>query len=122
VAFAISLVLANAIAFAWNFMLELTGFWTLQTKGIRQVALSVMLFLSGFIVPVRLFPEPLRSVALALPFASITQTPCDLFLEHLAPTQALGAMAFQALWAVAMLAAAQGLVSAATRRVVTQGG
>src|SRR5205823_5042204 len=81
-AFAVSLVLANAVSFSWAFMLELTGFWTLQTKGIRQLAMGVMLFLSGFVVPIRLFPDWLRGVVLALPFAAVTQNPCDLFLER----------------------------------------
>lgn len=120
--FATSLVLANAVSFSWNFMIELTGFWTLQTKGIRQVALALMLFLSGFVVPIRLFPDWARGLALALPFAAVTQVPCDIFLERLAGPSLLAALGSQALWAAIMLAGAQLLVSAGTRRVVTQGG
>ena len=117
-----SLALANAIAFAWNFMLELTGFWTLQTKGIRQLALGVMLFLSGFVVPIRLFPDGLRQVALVLPFASVSQLPCDVFLGRALGIDLLAVLSQQAFWAVVMLGLAQAMVVVATRRVVAQGG
>ena len=121
-AFALSLALANAVSFSWAFMIELTGFWTLQTKGIRQLAMGLMLFLSGFVVPIRLFPDWLRGFALALPFASVTQIPCDIFLERLAGADLVAALGRQALWAAVMLLLAQGLVNVATRRLVTQGG
>jgi ABC-2 type transport system permease protein len=122
VALAASLSLAVAISFAWGFMIELTGFWTLQTKGIRQLALGILMFFSGFIVPIPLFPEWLQAAAYALPFASITQVPCDVFLERLAAPQLARALAGQVAWAIALLGAAQALVAVATRRVVTQGG
>jgi ABC-2 type transport system permease protein len=119
---AASLGLAIAISFAWGFMLELTAFWTVESKGFRQLALGVLMFFSGFVVPIPLFPDWLQPVAYALPFASITQTPCDVFLERLSVEQVAQALVTQAIWAVVMLAAAQLLVSVATRRVVTQGG
>ena len=118
----LSLALANCVAFAWNFMLEMTGFWTLQTKGIRQLALGVMLFLSGFIIPIRLFPEWAQGIVLALPFAAVSQTPCDLFLERLDGSAVWGALGHQMFWAVLMLGLCQAVIGIATRRVVTQGG
>ena len=119
---ALSISLAIAVSFCWGFMIELTGFWTIQTKGIRQLALGVLMFFSGFVIPLPLFPEWLQPIAYALPFATITQVPCDVFLERFSAAQLVQALAGQAAWAAAMLAATQLLVSAATRRVVTQGG
>ena len=86
------------------------------------LALGVMLLLSGFVVPIRLFPDWARDVVLALPFATMTQIPCDVFLERFAGAGALMALAGQAAWAIVLLALAQALVVVATRRVVTQGG
>jgi ABC-2 type transport system permease protein len=68
------------------------------------------------------FPDWLRAVALALPFAGIIQTPADVFLERLTGASLLAALGRQALWAAGMLAGAQVLVAAATRRLVVQGG
>jgi ABC-2 type transport system permease protein len=121
-AVAVSVVLAVAVSFGWCFMVELTGFWTIQTRGIRQLSMGVVLFMSGFVVPVRLFPDWLRALSLALPFTSITQIPCDVFLERLTGMDLAAALARQAFWAACLLLAAQGLVAIATRRVVTQGG
>jgi ABC-2 type transport system permease protein len=117
-----SLCLAVSVSFAFTFMVELTGFWTIQTRGIRQLASGIVLFFSGFIIPVPLFPEWLQHLAAALPFTAITQVPCDLFLERLDPSQIAQALGNQALWATVMLALAQSVVTVATRRVVSQGG
>ena len=118
----VSLTLAVAASFAWNFMIEMTGFWTLQTKGFRQLALGATLFLSGFVVPIRLFPEWARDIMFALPFASMTQIPCDVFLERFSGADVLVALGVQLAWAVVLLGLAQALVVVATRRLVTQGG
>lgn len=50
------------------------------------------------------------------------QIPADIFLERLSGSELLLALGQQALWATAMLGAAQLLVGVATRRVVVQGG
>jgi ABC-2 type transport system permease protein len=119
---ALSLALAITVSFCWGFMIELTGFWTLQTKGLRQLALGFLMFFSGFVIPIPLFPEWLQTVAYALPFATITQVPCDVFLERLDAAGTARALGSQIIWAAVMLAATQLLVAVATRRVVTQGG
>ncbi|MBI3973615.1 MAG: ABC-2 family transporter protein [Chloroflexi bacterium] len=122
VAFAASLTLAVVVSFAWRFLLNLTAFWTTDARGINQLAAAVVLFLSGFVMPIRLFPDWLRGAVLALPFAGMTQIPCDVFLERLDGADLAGALGLQAFWAVAFLLAAQVVVVLATRRVVTQGG
>jgi ABC-type uncharacterized transport system permease subunit len=62
------------------------------------------------------------SLLLALPFAAITQTPSDLFVERLQGSDVLVPLAQQVMWAAIMLGAAQVLTVIATRRVVIQGG
>jgi ABC-2 type transport system permease protein len=59
---------------------------------------------------------------LGLPFASITQTPADLFVERLQGSAVVGVLVLQLGWAIALLVAAQLLTLLATRRVVIQGG
>ena len=80
------------------------------------------MFLGGFIVPIRFFPDWLQPLVLGLPFASITQTPADLFVERIQGAAVVGPLLAQVVWAVAMIAAAQALTLLATRRVVIQGG
>jgi ABC-2 type transport system permease protein len=80
------------------------------------------MFLGGFVVPLRYFPDWLQPLLLALPFASITQTPADLFVERIQGSAIFGLLALQLAWAFALLGAAQLLTLLATRRVVVQGG
>lgn len=54
-----------------------------------------------------------------LPWAAQIQMPADVLMGE---TDPLRAFAFQAAWAVALLAAGRLMQSAATRRVVVQGG
>ena len=69
--------------------------------------------------PLNAFPEPFGDIALVLPWAAQIQMPADVLMGETSP---LTAYAFQALWAVVLLTAGRLLQSAATRRVVVQGG
>ncbi|MBI2940776.1 MAG: ABC-2 family transporter protein [Chloroflexi bacterium] len=121
-ALALSLTLAVAISFAWRFTLNLTAFWTTDARGIGGLASILSTLLCGLLVPLPYFPDTVRRVVEALPFAGILQIPADVFLERVTGAGLLLALGQQALWAGVMLGATQLLVMAATRRVVVQGG
>jgi viologen exporter family transport system permease protein len=121
-AFMLSLVFAVIVSFGFRFLLNVSAFWTTDARGLGAIALAATMFLGGFVVPIRYFPDWLQPLALALPFASITQTPADLFVERVQGTDALAPLALQLVWAVVLLGAAQLTTLLATRRVVIQGG
>jgi ABC-2 type transport system permease protein len=117
-----SLVAAIATAFAWRFLLNLSAFWTTDARGLGGVANGLVLFLGGFLVPLRFFPDWSQPVLLHLPFAAMIQVPSDIFVGRLGGADAVYALLGQAAWALALLAAAQLVVSFAVRRVSIQGG
>jgi ABC-2 type transport system permease protein len=80
------------------------------------------MFFSGLVVPLVLFPGWTRDVATALPWAAYLQVPADIWLGHHSDAAAWRAIAFQALWAVALLAACRVVLERASRKVVVQGG
>jgi ABC-2 type transport system permease protein len=121
-AFALSVALALVVSFGWRFLLNVSAFWTTDARGLGQLANAATMFLGGFVVPIRYFPDWLQPLALALPFASITQTPADLFVERVQGMDALVPLVTQLVWAVALLVLAQLVTMVATRRVVVQGG
>jgi ABC-2 type transport system permease protein len=82
----------------------------------------MVLFLSGFAVPIRFFPDWAQPTLLALPFSAMVQVPSDVFLGRLSGADLLIALARQAAWVVALLFTAQAVVSLAMRRVSIQGG
>jgi ABC-2 type transport system permease protein len=121
-AFGLSLGLALLVSFGWRFLLNISAFWTTDARGLGQLANAATLFLGGFVVPIRYFPDWLQPLVLALPFASITQTPADLFVERIQGADIVGPLIAQVVWAVVLLGLAQLVMIVATRRVVIQGG
>ena len=118
----VSFTLAVTVSFAWRFCLNLTAFWLVDYRGVAGISNLVALLLSGFLVPVAMFPDSVRAGVYLLPFASMIAVPIDIFLGKLSGTALLGALALQAFWAAAMLAMGRLVQAAAMRKLVIQGG
>jgi ABC-2 type transport system permease protein len=121
-AFAVSLALGVVVSFAYRFLYNLAAFWLLDYRGVGVVAIVVSLLFSGMIMPLNFFPDWLETVARVLPFAAMVQSPIDVFLGEADGAELAGVLAYQALWAVVLLALARAVLAAAVRRVVVQGG
>jgi ABC-2 type transport system permease protein len=121
-AFFPSLVLAVTVSFAWRFCLNLTAFWLLDYRGVAGMSNLVAILLSGFLVPVAMFPDSIRTIVYLLPFASMVAIPIDIFLGKLGGEELAAALLLQAFWAVAMLALGRLVLAAALRKLVVQGG
>lgn len=120
--FAFSLALAVCVSFAMRFIVNVLAFWLLDYRGVGGLAAVFWTFLSGFALPLAIFPATWRAVAEALPFAAMVQTPVDVFLQKYQGLALLAAMARQAMWALLLLALGRWLLALATRRLVVQGG
>ncbi|MEV7324316.1 ABC-2 family transporter protein [Streptomyces sp. NPDC093970] len=118
-AFAVSLFLAMLVSFGIRYLAALSAFWLMDGMGVNQALMVLGIFCSGMTLPLNVFPGALGDVVRTLPWAAQLQTPADVLLGETAPA---GAYAFQAAWAVALLAAGRLIQTAATRRVVVQGG
>ncbi|SBU93313.1 ABC-2 type transport system permease protein [Streptomyces sp. OspMP-M45] len=121
-AFLVSVLLGVVVSFALRFLVALSAFWLMDGAGAMQMAMLAGMFFSGMLLPLTLFPGLLGEVARALPWSSLLQVPADVLLGKRTGWDLAGAYAFQAGWAVALLGAGRLLQSAATRRVVVQGG
>jgi ABC-2 type transport system permease protein len=120
--FAVSLTLAVVTSFGIRFMVACSAFWLLDQTGLRTLSGVLAIFLSGMTLPLVIFPEPLRSIALALPWASYLQTPADIWLGQRTGVGILEGLLVQTVWAAILLALCQAVLGAATRKVVVQGG
>lgn len=121
-AFLFSVFLGVVVSFSVRFLVALSAFWLMDGAGVGQIAFLVGLFFSGMLLPLTLFPGLLGEIARALPWSSLLQVPADVFLGRHTGWGLLGAFAFQAGWALALLTLGRLLQSVATRRVVVQGG
>ena len=120
--FLASLVLAVVTSFGIRWLVACSAFWLLDQSGVRMMAAALAVFFSGLALPLVIFPEPWRSVALALPWASYLQTPADIWLGKREGLDLLAGLAQQAAWIVVLLGLGQLVLRAATRKVVVQGG
>jgi ABC-2 type transport system permease protein len=118
-AFAVTLLLATVVSFAIRYLAALSVFWLMDGMGVNQVLGITGIFFSGMVLPLNAFPGVFGDIVRVLPWAAQIQMPADVLMGE---TDPLGAFVFQAAWAVALLAAGRLLQSAATRRVVVQGG
>ncbi len=105
-AFLPALFLAFLVRFLVEWTLAQAAFWTTRVSAINQVYFVLILFLSGQIAPLSLFPRPIQVLADILPFRWMIGFPVELVLGHLSPIQAVTGLAAQAVW----LAISLGLV------------
>jgi ABC-2 type transport system permease protein len=120
--FVVSLVLAVVTSFAIRFLVACSTFWWLDQTGVQTLAGVFAIFFSGMALPLVIFPEPLKSIALSLPWASYLQTPADIWLGQRTGTALLTGLAVQGVWILVLVILAQSVLAAATRKVVVQGG
>ncbi|MGV9312538.1 ABC transporter permease [Streptomyces sp. NPDC003691] len=121
-AFLLAVWLGLVVSFAVRFLVALSAFWLLDGTGITQLSALAGMFFSGMLLPLNVFPGLLGEIARSLPWSSYLQVPADVLLGTYPGWELAGAYAFQAGWAAVLLAAGRLLQSAATRRVVVQGG
>ncbi|KRD24320.1 MULTISPECIES: ABC-2 family transporter protein [unclassified Streptomyces] len=118
-AFLVAVVLAMVVSYAIRFLVALSGFWLLDGTGALQVLMVTGVFCSGMALPLNAFPQPLGDIVMLLPWSALLQTPADVLMGRV---DVWSAFAFQAGWAVVLLAVGRLVQGAATRRVVVQGG
>lgn len=119
---ALSVLLAVMISFLLLFAVCLTGFWVVETRGIRLLYQIVATFLAGLFVPVHLFPGWLRTLADLTPFPSLLQTPVDVLSGRATGFMAMELVAVQVLWVTVTVLLGRVLLRAGRRKLEVQGG
>jgi len=122
VAFFVSVVLAVIVSLGFRFLYNSAAFWLVDIRGVVTLSLTVSLFFSGMILPLTFFPSWLRTIAHALPFASIVQTPIDIWLGKHHGLALAGIIGLQAVWAVILLGLGRVTLRFGSRKLVIQGG
>ncbi|WP_433423839.1 ABC transporter permease [Microtetraspora malaysiensis] len=118
-AFAASFALGIVISFGWRYIVAMATCWLRDDRGLAVVSLVLTTFFSGLMLPLVIFPEPLGTIAGALPWAAMVQVPADVYLGK---ADVPGALAFQAMWAAVLLSLGALITRAARRKVVIDGG
>ena len=82
----------------------------------------VLGLLSGFYLPVHVFPGWLQAVAFASPFPAMFQAPIDVMSGRVVGAAAWWVIAGQVSWMIGLVILTRVLLWRATRRLVVQGG
>jgi viologen exporter family transport system permease protein len=120
--FLVSAVLSFFLVAALNFLVGLVAIRSKSILGVLRAKYLLLELLSGLLIPTTLFPEPLRTVLFASPFPHINFTPAALYLGKAVGARAVGLLALQAAWTLALLAAGHVAWRRSRQRITIQGG
>jgi ABC-2 type transport system permease protein len=113
-----ALVLALAANISLQHAIAGSAFWLRDTRAMWFLYLKLVYVLGGMLLPLEVFPEGLRRVAMALPFMAMAYAPARLASGHVEPWLLL----VQAGWLVALVALAVWVFARGQRRLQVVGG
>lgn len=113
-----ALILSCAITNIMN----ITTLYTLSGDGIQRLLVSIVIFFSGMIVPLPLFPDRFRQIIKYLPFGGLVDIPVRFFTGELAFNQLPKYVAFQFIWVIIIYMLGRWFLSKKIKDLVVQGG
>ncbi|WP_258881028.1 ABC transporter permease [Clostridium tagluense] len=122
VTFLISMSLGFGVVVAFSMLIYVITFFTLSPIGIRIVALSLMEFLSGGIIPIPFLPESIQKIVELLPFASMQNTPFRIYSGNIKGMEILFSILLQVFWLTLLIILGKYLMKRAVNNAVVQGG
>jgi ABC-2 type transport system permease protein len=97
-AFGPVLITAFFMRFLLEWALAMAAFWTTRIGAINQAYMVLLLFFSGRLAPLDLFPDFVQTIANLLPFRWMISFPVRLLLGQLSVQEMLIGFAAQLLW------------------------
>jgi ABC-2 type transport system permease protein len=119
---AVSVMLVFPLAFEVGYLSTLLCFWTRRYFGVQWAKDGFVTFFSGMMVPLALMPSGVQILAWCLPFPHFTTTPASIYLGRVDTLGALGLIAAEIAWVVAMWFGARLVWRRAIKKVVIHGG
>src|SRR5829696_6443624 len=103
----------------WGAFLASVVMAVIDHRGVAYMAVMLVNFFSGLLLPIAFFPPWLEFVANVLPFRAMLMVPNEVLLGQ---RSVLSGWALQLFWIVVMTAIARTMLRAGERKVVIQGG
>lgn len=121
-AFAGSTLSALLLGSALATLMSISLLWTISDQGIATLMTSLMWMGSGMVIPLPFFPDWAQPILNFLPFRGLADVPYRLYSGNLPSGDAVGLIAQQLAWTVALVILGRWLLSRGLRRVEVQGG
>jgi ABC-2 type transport system permease protein len=120
--FLITMILAFLIVVAFCMLIYGITFYTISPMGVRMVAVTIVEFFSGAVIPLPFLPDGIRRIVELLPFASMQNVPLRIYSSDLAGDSIFIAVGLQIFWLVVLFAAGKLLFHKALKKVTVLGG
>lgn len=120
--FFISLILGTLVCVAFCMLIYMICFFTISPMGVRMLAISVVDFFSGAIIPLPFFPDKLRKVMELQPLASVQNVPLRIYSGDLSGNTMYQAILLQLFWLAALTGIGKLLNTLAMKKITVQGG
>ncbi|OYE05807.1 ABC transporter permease [Nostoc sp. 'Peltigera membranacea cyanobiont' 232] len=121
-AFFLSFIDAIFLSSALTMLLTVSMMWTISGEGINNVLPTLIIVLSGMIVPLPLFPEWSKPFLNALPFSGLIDKPFRLFTGNLQPNALFNILLHQTFWIIIIIILGRVIVKHGIKKLVIQGG
>jgi ABC-2 type transport system permease protein len=122
VLFAVSILLSVLLASAMTALITISLMWTVSGEGIVRTAPAMIMFFSGMVIPLPLFPQWAQPVVKSLPFRGLTDVPFRIYTGNMNPSEIAVGVLQQAGWTVALILIGRWAVARGVRSLVVQGG
>jgi len=117
-----ALLLGWLVSFTWRFLVNLAAFWTPDARGIGRIAFTLVGVFSGFLMPLRLYPDWFVQLCKLTPFPALFNTTVEIYLGILTGYELWLALLNQLLWIVILICLVALVLRAGVRHLVIQGG
>jgi ABC-2 type transport system permease protein len=122
VGFVVSLFLAWLVSFSWRFLVNLAAFWIPNAAGFVRFAFILSWFMSGFLMPLRFFPDWFVKICALTPFPYMINTVVEVYLGVVQGTALIQALLMQIFWITGLILAGELVLRSGIRKLVILGG
>jgi ABC-2 type transport system permease protein len=120
--FAISMTVALLLSSAITTLLNISVVWMVSGQGLNAITNSLVIILSGMVIPLPLFPDWAHLFLLCQPFAGLVDIPYRIYFANLSGMAAAGGIALQLAWTLVLIGMGRLLMARTMGRIQVQGG
>lgn len=118
----LSLMLSILVASTFTVLLTESLFWTVSGDGINKLLPMIATVFSGSLLPLEFFPDAVKLVLRALPFAAVSDAPMRILVGAADVRSAWGAVILQMVWLAVLTILARVLLQRGVKKCMVQGG
>jgi viologen exporter family transport system permease protein len=121
-AFLVALLFSFFIFASINFIIGTFAVYLHSILGLIRAKYFLIEIMSGLIIPIDFFPDPLIRVSRLLPFHHISYTPLMIYMGKIQGAGLAQALAVEVMWCIGLALAGKFLWKRATHKLIVQGG